>query len=146
MLYVDLDGTLTGLPGGGLVMPDSPLVPPQHCTQSVPAFSGTSSSHNGIVCDSNTYFLRVAWNEAEVKTDHLFTNILYAAHAWLYAELAVPFLFTNIATQRLYIIVAITVFICFGKLFRSLAVLKSLNTKLHSGKESKNPLTLENNK
>ncbi len=64
VLYRDLDGTLTGLPGGGWIVPDSGLVPDDHCTLSVPAFSGNSMSFNGTVCNDEVKFLRMAWNNA----------------------------------------------------------------------------------
>lgn len=65
VLFRDLDGSLTGLPGGGWVVPDSPLVPDLHCNLSVPEFSGNSSSFNGTVCSSEVHFVRMAWNRAE---------------------------------------------------------------------------------
>ena len=65
VLYVDMDGSLTDQPGGGWVMPNSPLVPPQHCRSSIPEFSGNHSSHNGTVCSAAVNFLRVSWNQAQ---------------------------------------------------------------------------------
>ena len=65
MLYKDLDGTLTGLSNGGWVLPNSQLVPPEFCTQSIPAFSVNNSVINGTVCSSEINFLRLAWNGAE---------------------------------------------------------------------------------
>lgn len=60
VLYRDLDGSLTGIPGGWVV-PNSSLVPDAHCTLSVAAFS---SSFNGTVCNAQVQFLRMAWNQA----------------------------------------------------------------------------------
>ena len=65
MLYKDLDGTLTGLDGGGWVLPNSDLVPPDFCTASVPEFSLNSTVKNGTVCSRHVNFLRMAWNRAE---------------------------------------------------------------------------------
>lgn len=64
VLYRDLDGSLTGLAGGGWVVPDSPLVPDVLCTPSVSEFSGSSLSYNGTVCSNDVRFLRMAWNQA----------------------------------------------------------------------------------
>ena len=64
VLYRDLDGSLTGRPGGGWVVPDSALVPSQFCELSVPAFSNRHSNSNGTVCTSQVRFLRMAWNSA----------------------------------------------------------------------------------
>ena len=71
VLYRDLDGTLTGQPGGGWVLPNSDLAPPQHCARSVPEFSVNSTVANGTVCSSDVNFLRMAWNRAQplVRTD-----------------------------------------------------------------------------
>ena len=64
VLYKDLDGTLTGLDGGGWALPNSELVPPELCTASVPAFSNYTAI-NGSVCSREVNFLRMAWNRAE---------------------------------------------------------------------------------
>lgn len=63
VLYRDLDGSLTGLPGGGWVVPNSPLLPDSLCTPSLPVFS--AGTFNGSVCDGGVHFLRMAWNQAE---------------------------------------------------------------------------------
>lgn len=60
VLYRDVDGTLTGQPGGGWVLPNSDLAPPQHCARSVPEFSVNSTVANGTVCSSDVNFLRMA--------------------------------------------------------------------------------------
>ena len=64
VLYKDLDGTLTGLDGGGWALPNSELVPPELCTASVPAFSNYTAI-NGTICSREVNFLRMAWNRAE---------------------------------------------------------------------------------
>ena len=64
VLFKDLDGTLTGLDGGGWVTADSELYPPQYCTKSIPEFS-VNTAVPGSRCTPDVYFLRMAWNRAE---------------------------------------------------------------------------------
>ena len=64
VLYQDLDGTLTGMDGGGWVTPNSGLHPPEYCTKSVPQLS-VNPDFPGTMCTPDVYFLRMAWNVAQ---------------------------------------------------------------------------------
>ena len=63
-MFLDLDGSLTGLEAGAWVLPDSGLHPHEHCNQSVAEFS-VNTNIGGSVCSSEVYFLRMSWNNAQ---------------------------------------------------------------------------------
>ena len=54
-VHTDLDGSLTGMPGGSL-LPYNPTLPPDHCT----VIPDPSEQFPSAICDDQTHFQRVA--------------------------------------------------------------------------------------
>ena len=102
VLFRDLDGSLTGHPEGGWVLPDSALLPPTHCSLSVPEFSGNSQV-GGASCTSNVYFLRLAWNQAQPR--------VWKHQAWKQRTS------THAFTNKTICFIKLLLFVCFIKLF-----------------------------
>ena len=59
-VLTDLDGSLTGYPGGSIV-PTNKNLPPGNCSSSA---TDSHGPHPGSVCDGNLVFRRFAWNKA----------------------------------------------------------------------------------